>query len=90
MRLETFTRTGGDCEDLTILVADMLMSSSRTSDWSFEYVLFDADNPTNPQEVNHVILVVHDEQYGYFIEATAPPSWDHYPNGVVGWWYDVI
>ena len=88
--LETFTRTGGDCEDLVILIADMLMSSKHTKSWTFEYVLMDSDNPTNPQNVNHAILYVHDGQYRYYIEATAPPSWDYYPQGVVGWYYPVI
>ena len=88
--LETFTRTGGDCEDLVILIADMLMSSSHTSQWKFQYVIMDSDNPRDPQRVNHVILAVDDGQYAYLIEATAPPSWDYYPDGVNGWWFDVV
>ena len=88
--LETFTRAGGDCEDLVILVASMLMSSSNTSHWEFQYVLMDSDNPLDPQDMNHVILYVDDGQYVYFIEATAPPSWDYYPDGVNGWWFDVV
>ena len=43
--VETFTRTGGDCEDLVILIADMLMSSSHTRNWTFEYIIIDNDNP---------------------------------------------
>ena len=78
--LETFTRTGGDCEDLVILVADMLMSSSHTRHWDFQYVMMDSDNLLDPQDIDHVILYVDDGQYGYYIEATAPPSWDHYPK----------
>ena len=88
--LETFTRTGGDCEDLVILIADMLMSSSHTSHWEFQYVLMDSDNPLDPQDMNHVILYVYDGQYAYHIEATAPPSWDYYPDGVIGWSFDVV
>ena len=88
--LETFTRTGGDCEDLVILVADMLMSSSHTKNWKFQYVYMDSHNPTDPQKVNHVILYVNDGQYGYNIEATASPKWDYFPNGVNGWRFDVI
>ena len=67
--LETFTRAGGDCEDLVILIADMLMSSSHTKDWEFQYGMMDSDNPLDPQKMNHVILYVYDGQYGYYIEA---------------------
>ena len=88
--LETFTRTGGDCEDLAILIADMLMSSEHTTDWTFQYVYMDGDNPTDPQDMNHVMLVVNDGTYDYFIEATASPDWDHYPEGVTGWFFDVV
>ena len=88
--LETFTRTGGDCEDLVILIADMLMSSSHTKNWEFKYVYMDSYNPTDPQKMNHVILHVNDGQYDYNIEATAPPKWDYFPNGVNGWRFDVV
>ena len=83
--LETLTRTGGDCEDLTILIADMLMSSKHTKDWTFRYVYMDSDNPTNPQEINHLILYVHDGQNKHFIEATGKdPNHNYFPNGVKG------
>ena len=88
--LETFTRQGGDCEDLAILVADMLKSSSYTNDWSIQLVHIDSKNPTNPQQVDHVIVRVHDGQQRYYVEATASqPSWNYYPEGVRGWSYDV-
>lgn len=88
--LETLTRGGGDCEDLVILVADMLMSSTYTADWTIQYVIMDLDNPTDPQEANHVILYVNDGEYRHYIEATASPDWDYFPNGVSGWWLDVV
>ena len=87
--LETFTRQGGDCEDLAILIADMLASSRYTHDWTIQLVLMDLDNPTDPREVNHMIVYANDGNYDYFIEATGDPSWDWYPNGIDGWWYDV-
>ena len=46
--LETFTRTGGDCEDLVILVADMLMSSSHTKDWGIPVRLHGFEQSTKP------------------------------------------
>ncbi len=88
--LETLTRGGGDCEDLTILIADMLMSSRHTDDWEFKYVYMDSENPRDPQAINHAILFVDDGKYKYFIEATGPPDWDYFPDGVVGWYFDVV
>ena len=90
--LETLTRTGGDCEDLAILIADMIKSSKYTKNWNVELVYMDMYNPTNPQTVNHMIVYVNDGQYSYYIEATVPPpsTWDYYyPDGVVGWYYEV-
>ena len=88
--LETLSRGGGDCEDLVILVADMLMSSAHTSDWTIQYVVMDLDNPTDPQEVNHVILAVDDGEYLHYVEATATPDWGYFPEGVTGWWLDIV
>ena len=88
--LETLSRGGGDCEDLVILVADMLMSSAHTSDWTIQYVVMDLDNPTDPQEVNHVILAVDDGEYMHYVEATAPPDWGYFSEGVTGWWLDIV
>ena len=88
--LETLTRGGGDCEDLTILIADMLMSSEHTADWTIQYVFMDADNPTDPQTMNHVILYVNDGEFDYYIESTGAPSWEYYPDGVNGWYFDVV
>ena len=87
--LETFTRQGGDCEDLAILIADMLASSRYTSDWTIQLVLMDSDSPTDPRKVNHMIVYVNDGNNDYYIEATGDPSWNWYPEGVSGWWYDV-
>ena len=88
--LETLTRGGGDCEDLVILVADMLMSSSHTDGWTIQYVMMDSDNPTDPRGIDHVILYVYDGEYAHYIEATGSPSWDYYPDGVTGWYLDVV
>ena len=86
---ETLSRGGGDCEDLVILIADMLVSSEHTRDWIVQYIYMDGDNPRNPQEVNHIALYVHDGERPYYIEATGPPAWDYYPDGVWGWYFDV-
>lgn len=86
--LETMIRTGGDCEDLSILIADMLKSSKYTKDWIIQLVYLDADNPTNPINLNHVIVYVNDGTNNYYIESTSSPNWDYFPNGIVGWFYD--
>ena len=52
---------GGDCEDLAILIADILVSSKCTKDWTIQYVYMDADNPTSANDLNHVILYVNDK-----------------------------
>ena len=86
---ETFSRGGGDCEDLAILIADMLVSSAHTEDWTVQYVYMDTDSPKEPQKINHVMLFVDDGVRTYLIEATGEPSWDYYPDGVRGWFIDV-
>ncbi len=87
--LETLVRQGGDCEDLVILIAEMLKSSSHTKNWDIQYVYMDSDNPLDAQTVNHVILSVDDGQDNYLIEATGDPNYDYYPDGVSGWYFDV-
>ena len=88
--LETLTRGGGDCEDPVILVADMLTSSSHTDGRTIQFVIMDGDSPTDPQDIDRVILYVDDGEYAHYIEATAPPGWDYYPEGVNGWYLDVV
>lgn len=68
----------------------MLISSKYTENWTFQYVFLDADNPTDSQTMNHVILYVNDGTYDYYIEATAKePRWDYFPDGLTGWYFDV-
>ena len=69
--LDTLARGGGDCEDLTILLADMIRSSSHTKSWKVSLVYFDANNPENPVSVNHLALGVDTGKNYYVIESTA-------------------
>ena len=87
--LETIHRGGGDCEDLVILIAELIKSSSYTKNWDIQYVYMDSNNPTNPQTVNHVILSVNDGADNYLIEATGSPDYYYFPDGVIGWYFDV-
>ena len=88
--LETLIRTGGDCEDLSILIADMLRSSKYTKDWTIQLVYMDSDNPQDPQTLNHVVVYVYDGEYEYVIESTGSPDeyWNYYSN-IDGWYFDV-
>ena len=91
--IETLVRGEGDCEDTVILFADMIRSSSHTKDWKLQLVYFDSDNPTNPQQINHVALLIDNgNQKPYIIETTAKTiddftMWSTTP--IVGWFLDV-
>ena len=54
-----------------ILIADMIRSSLHTKDWKLQLVYFDSNNPTNPQQINHVALLIDDGNQRYIIETTA-------------------
>ena len=78
---EVLTRGEGDCKDKAILIADLLRSSSHTTNWDIHLVIMDIDNPTNPQTVNHMIVSVNTGQQNYLIEPTAKPD----VNGLKVW-----
>lgn len=86
--VETLIRGGGDCEDTTILIADMIRSSSHTKDWEINLLYFDSDNPENPQQVNHVSLEVDTNHSSFTLETTAKTvdglnSW--VGTSIMGW-----
>lgn len=90
--VETFTRGGGDCEDLAILIADMIKSSKHSKNWDIQFVYFDMDNPSRAKDVNHVAVTVDTGSLFYFIEPTAKTLdelnyWNE--KGITGWYFDV-
>jgi hypothetical protein len=90
--IETLSRGEGDCEDMVILMADMILSSSYTKDWDIQMIYFDSENPTDPQQVNHVALAVDNGNSLGILETTAKniddlTTWD--VNSIVGWWSNV-
>ena len=90
--LETLSRGGGDCEDTAILIADMLKSSKHTENWVIQLVYFDAYNPTNPKDINHVAVSVNTGYSSYVIESTAKTDDGLNAWGGIelyGWWYVV-
>jgi len=66
--LETLLFGGGDCEDTAILAASML--EAMPEDWDVQFVLMDANNPTDPQEINHVLIYIDTGEYQTFMETT--------------------
>jgi plastocyanin len=74
--LEVFTRGEGDCKDKSILIADMLHSSSHTANWQITLKIIDSNNPSNPITPNHMIVLVNTGQKNYAIESTATPDND--------------
>lgn len=89
--LETFSRGGGDCEDTSILIADMLKSSSHSRNWKIQLLYFDADHPKDPQTVNHAVVVVDTGKSYYVIESTAKNDGINVWAGqrISGWYFDV-
>ena len=87
--LETLSEGGGDCEDQAILVASMLKSVPKN--WKISLVYIDADNPSSPKEVNHVIVKVDNGSEIFSIETTIKNNnLDFYNNvDVVGWFFEV-
>lgn len=90
--LETLARGGGDCEDMVILIADMLRSSSHTKSWKIQMVIFDMNDHENTKTVNHVALKVDTGKEDFIIEATAQDKntmgmWGG--KTIKGWWIDV-
>jgi len=90
--LETLSRGGGDCEDTTILILDMIRSSKYTRDWTLQMVYFDSDNPADPNTINHVAPVIYIGEYYWIVESTAKSfegmsQWDRVD--INGWWMDV-
>lgn len=84
--LETFTEGGGDCEDLAILYATLLKAAPYP--YEVELVYMDADNPTDPEDVNHVIVKISTDDWAMFAECTSNQGWGYYER-VVGWYYEL-
>ncbi|MGI0047542.1 MAG: hypothetical protein ACREBB_10220 [Nitrosotalea sp.] len=88
--LEVLGRGGGDCKDLSILIASMIRSSEHTTNWKVQLVYLDSNNPTDPQTINHMIVEVDTGSQHYTIESTAKSNGLHYWDGtnISGWRYD--
>jgi len=67
--LETLLLGGGDCEDSAILLGSMLHAMPADFNPKFWYI--DIDNPTEPQNINHVIVSAEPDGIMYPIETTG-------------------
>jgi len=90
--LETLSRGGGDCEDTTILILDLIKSSEYSTDWELEMLYFDTENLENPNGINHVVPVITIGEQTWIIESTAKTdegmnSWNS--EQIFGWWKEV-
>jgi len=82
--LETMIGGGGDCEDMAILIASMLKAAPAK--YRVELVYMDADNPTDPKEVNHVLVWVETPSgYKTFVDGTSKT--DMCPFREIDGWY---
>ena len=84
--LETFLAGGGDGEDSSILFASMIKSAPIN--WEVQLVYMDADNPENPQEVNHVLVFIDTGKEKYFIETTNNQEMQPY-DYIDGWYLEI-
>lgn len=82
--LETFLAGGGDCEDTAILFASMLKAAPV--DWKVGLVYMDAQNPENPQTINHLIVYVVRGDWLYLVDTTGDTMLPYGANGVNGWY----
>lgn len=83
--VETFTEGGGDCEDLAILYATFLKASPYP--YEIELVYMDSDNPTDPQEINHVIVSVSGKDWRVLSECTNDNGFSDYWESVTGFYF---
>jgi cell division protein FtsB len=84
--LETLLAGGGDCEDLSILFASMIKAAPVN--WKVYLVYMDANNPSNPEEVNHVIICIETGKETYLIETTNRYLMEPYEK-VTGWYLEI-
>ena len=88
--LETLSRGGGDCEDMAILIVDMLRSSKHTKNWDIEFMIIDSNNLNDPISPNHVIIKIkHPDNDGYYYLEPTAKTWDaalqHNGKRISGW-----
>jgi FtsZ-binding cell division protein ZapB len=84
--LETLLAGGGDCEDLSILLASLIQAAPV--DWYVDLVYVDSTNLNNPQEPDHVVVYIDTGQETYIVETTSDQYMLPYTDGITGWLAD--
>ncbi len=88
---ETMTLGTGDCEDFAILMGSLLTAGNEHAnyDMTIKMVYMDADNPTDPQTADHVLIyITYEDGFGEFLDSTSIGVQSPWSN-VVGWYYDL-
>ena len=81
--LETLLAGGGDCEDLSILFASMIMAAPV--DWKVDLVYLNTDDLYDPPYSNHLIVAVSTGERRYMVETTSDQNMEPFPNDIVTW-----
>jgi hypothetical protein len=84
---ETLQAKEGDCEDLSLLIASMLVSVPK--EWRIYLVYMDQNHPYDLEQLNHVIVSVSTDSGRHYIDPTARPIFDTYEREVDGWHFEV-
>ena len=88
---ETMTLGTGDCEDFAILMGSLLMAGSEHAHYNMtvKMVYMDANNPTDPQTPNHVLIhTIYEDGNGEFVDSTSTDVQSPWSE-VVGWYFDL-
>jgi len=85
--METLLSGGGDCEDHAILFASMILAAPTS--WQVKFIYMDADHPSQPQTVNHVMVQVIASDGSHLVEPTSQFDINPYGDSVTGWTYPI-
>jgi len=88
---ETMTLGTGDCEDFAILMGSLLMAGNEHAHYNMtvKMVYMDANNPTDPQTPNHVLIhTIYEDGNGEFVDSTSTDVQSPWSE-VVGWYFDL-
>lgn len=88
---ETMTTGAGDCEDFAILMVSLLVAGNEQANYGMqiEMIYMDANNPTEPQGVNHIMSFVrYADNSIAFVDSTASVM-NPFDSPINGWYFEV-
>lgn len=85
--IETFTETGGDCKNLSILFVSLLKASSFP--YKLQLIYMDSDHPNDPTTVNHVFIGVTLSGTTVYVDCTSKAGWGLWTT-FRGWFFDIL